>query len=108
MTIVKYKVIEDSIRARQDVERIVADYLEQDAERAGLHFAEALQKAYRPIARFPGTGSSRYEHVLQLPGLKFWRVPGYPHLVFYVEHPEQISVLRVLHGQRDIPAFLTE
>ena len=94
MTIVKYKVIEDSIRARQDVERIVADYLEQDA--------------YRHLARFPGTGSSRYEHVLQLPGLKFWRVPGYPHLVFYVEHPEQISVLRVLHGQRDIPAFLTE
>ena len=94
MTVVKYKVIEDSIRARQDVERIVADYLDQDAERAGLHFA--------------GTGSSRYEHVLQLPGLKFWRVPGYPHLVFYVEHPEQISVLRVLHGQRDIPASLTE
>ena len=110
MTIVKDKVIEYSIQARQDIERIVADCMEQDAEqaeRAGLGFAEALQKACEYIARFPGIGSSRYEHLVQLPGLKSWYVHDYPHLVFYFERPEKIYVLRVLHDQCSIPDSLT-
>lgn len=76
----------------------------QGAEQAALNFAEALQQAYQHIAQFPGTGSSRYEEVVQIAGLRFWRVPGYPHLVFYIEEPERILIVRILHGQRDIPA----
>ena len=29
-------------------------------------------------------------------------------LVFYVERPEHIDVWRVLHGQRDIPAWMQD
>lgn len=32
----------------------------------------------------------------------------YPYLVFYVEGKEDLDVWRVLHGQRDIPAFQRE
>ena len=31
-----------------------------------------------------------------------------PYLVFYVERPDHIDVWRVLHSQRDIPAWMQE
>jgi toxin ParE1/3/4 len=31
---------------------------------------------------------------------------GYPHLVFYVERDDHVDVWRVLHGSRDIPAWM--
>jgi toxin ParE1/3/4 len=43
-----------------------------------------------------------------LPGLQSWPLTRYPHLVFYVERPDHIDVWRVLHGQRDIPAWMQE
>ena len=33
---------------------------------------------------------------------------GFPYLVFYVERGADIDVWRVLHGARDIPAWLQE
>ncbi len=45
---------------------------------------------------------------LDLPGLRCWPVKRYPYLVFYVERDDHIDVWRVLHGQRDIPAWLRE
>jgi toxin ParE1/3/4 len=30
----------------------------------------------------------------------------YPYLIFFVELPNHIDIWRVLHGQRDIPAWL--
>ena len=49
-----------------------------------------------------------YAHELNLPGLRFWPLARYPHLVFYVERPQPIEVWRVLHGQRDIPAWMQQ
>jgi toxin ParE1/3/4 len=45
---------------------------------------------------------------LNLPGLKSWPLTRYPCLVFYVERPDHIDVWRVLHGQRDVPAWMRE
>ncbi len=45
---------------------------------------------------------------LDLPGLRAWSLTRYPYLVFYVERPAHIDVWRVLHGQRDIPAWMQE
>ena len=47
-------------------------------------------------------------HELNLPGLRTWSLTRYPHLVFYVVHPDHIDVWRVLHGQRDIPVWMQE
>jgi len=49
-----------------------------------------------------------YAHELNLSGLRFWPLARYPHLVFYVERPQHIEVWRVLHGQRDIPAWMQQ
>jgi toxin ParE1/3/4 len=92
--------------ALRDVEQAVAYYLNEGAPSAALGLIDALEKAYAHIGRHPGTGSPRYAHELNLAGLRFWPLIRYPHGVFYIEKADHIDVWRVLHGQRDIPAWL--
>jgi toxin ParE1/3/4 len=94
--------------ANRDIDDAIACYLREGAEQAAFGFIDALEQAYAHIARHLATGSPRYAHELNLPGLRFWPLTHYPHLVFYVERPEYIDVWRVLQGQRDIPAWMQE
>lgn len=92
--------------AERDVEEAVSHYLSEGAESAALGFVDALELAYRHIARHPATGSPRYAHELNLPGLRSWPLTRYPYLVFYLERADHIDVWRVLHGKRDVPAWM--
>lgn len=92
--------------ARQDVEDAIRHYLSEEAGQAALGFVDALEQAYTHLGRHPGTGSPRYAHELGLPGLRSWSLRRYPHMVFYVEQDDHIDVWRVLHGRRDLPAWL--
>lgn len=92
--------------ALRDVEEALAHYLEEGAEAAAMGFIDALAQAYQHIGLHPATGSPRYAHELNLPGLRVWPLARYPHLVFYMERADHIDVWRVLHGQRDIPAWM--
>lgn len=94
-------------RADVDVLEAVEYYL-QNAPEVTLAFIDALEQTYRNIQRRPGAGSPRYAHELNLPGLRFWRCKRFPYLVFYVETADQINIWRVLHGSRDIPAWLLD
>ena len=93
-------------QANQDVEDAVSYYLGEHAETAALGFIDELERAYSHIARNPNAGSTRYAHELDLPGLRSWPLKRYPHLVFYVDRSDHIDVWRVLHGMRDLPAWL--
>ena len=95
-------------RAEQDVDEAIDSYLSEDAPDAALGFIDALEQAYRHIGGHPDTGSSRYAGELNLPGLRFWRLKKYPHLVFYVERSNHIDVWRVLHGMRNIPSWMQD
>jgi toxin ParE1/3/4 len=94
--------------ANRDIDDAIAYYLSESAEQAAFGFIDALEQAYAHIGRHPATGSPRYAHELNLPGLRLWPLAHYPHLVFYVERPHHIDVWRVLHGQHDIPAWMQE
>nr|WP_298728732.1 type II toxin-antitoxin system RelE/ParE family toxin [uncultured Steroidobacter sp.] len=94
--------------AKQDADEAIDYYLSENAPEAALGFIDALERAYSHISRHPGTGSSRYAHELNLPGLRCWPLRKYPHLVFYVERDDHVDVWRVLHGERDIPAWMRE
>ena len=67
--------------AKQDVEDAISHYLSEAAERAALGFIDALAQAYAHIGRHPSTGSPRYAHELDLPGLRSWPLKRYPYLV---------------------------
>lgn len=93
-------------RADRDVRDAVDYYLGEGAQPAALGFVDALEQALRHIERHSATGSPRYAHELDLPGLRCWRLKGYPYLVFYVEGVNHVDVWRVLHASRDIPAWM--
>ena len=104
----KLKAVVPRERANRDVDEAIDYYLSENAPEAALGFIDALEQAYRHIGRNPNTGSSRYASELNLPGLRFWPLKRYPHLVFYLDRDDHIDVWRVLHGQRDIPASMQE
>ncbi|WP_439640016.1 type II toxin-antitoxin system RelE/ParE family toxin [Nevskia sp.] len=95
-------------QANRDVDAIITDYRNSAGAAVTLGFIDALEKAYRHIGRHPAAGSPRYAHELSLPGLRARPLTRYPHLVFYIEQPDHIDVWRVLHGQRNIPAWMRE
>lgn len=104
----KAKVVIPREQANRDVDEAVSYYLSEASEAVALGCIDALEQAYGHIGRHPATGSPRYAHELNLPGLRAWPLTRYPYIVFYVEHPDYIDVWRVLHGQRDIPAWMQE
>ena len=93
-------------QADRDVHQAIDHYLDEGAEQAALKFIDALEQAIWHIERHPATGSPRYAHELDLPGLRCWQLKGYPYLVFYVERDDHVDVWRLLHGSRDIAAWM--
>ena len=93
-------------QARRDVEEALGYFLKEGAGEAAFGFIDALEEAYNRISRHPAAGSPRYAHELNVPGLRFWPLKRYPHLVFSVERPDHIDIWRVLHGHRDIPMWM--
>ena len=95
--------------AQQDIDEAIRHDSEVDASaEAAQGLMDDLERSLFHISRNPGTGSNRYANELNLPSLKSWPLTRYPYLVFYVERPDHIDVWRVLHGQRDIPAWMRE
>lgn len=94
--------------ANRDVDEVIAHYLSEAGDRVALAFVGVLERAYGHISQYPASGSSRYAVELSLPGLRAWPLTRFPHIVFYVETKECIDVWRVLHGARDIPAWMQQ
>lgn len=87
----------------------LADYIACDSPDAAMRFLDAVQKSFDLIGEQPGIGTQRYAHLPMLEGLRMLPVSDFEkHLVFYIERPSYIDILRVLHGSRDIPAALVE
>lgn len=92
--------------ASRDVDAALAHYLEEGGAPVAQAFIDALEQAFQHVGRHPATGSPRYATELGLPGLRSWPLDGFPYLVFYVQRQGSIDVWRLLHAQRDIPAWL--
>ena len=92
--------------ARQDVSEAIDYYLQEGGAQVALGFVDALEVSYAQIGRQPAVGSPRYAHELNLPGLRFAPLRRYPFLVFHFERDDHIDLWRVLHAERDIPAWM--
>lgn len=104
----KAKAVVPRERANRDVDGAIDYYHGEGAGQAALGFIDALERVYAHIGRHPAAGTPRYAHELNLPGLRCRPLTRYPYLVFYIERPDYIDVWRVLHGKRDIPAWMQE
>ncbi|MEA9558072.1 type II toxin-antitoxin system RelE/ParE family toxin [Xanthomonas nasturtii] len=94
--------------ALQDVEVAAAWYGTEAGVQRELSFVKALESAVATITRHPGVGSSRHGMLLQLPDIRSWPLKGYPYLLFYTAHATDLVIWRVLHMQRDIPAWMMD
>jgi toxin ParE1/3/4 len=103
---VKRKPVIPRALALQDVDDSVAYLLQQQATDAALNLIDSLEAAFTYISKNAATGSTRYAHALDLPGLRTWPLTGHPYLIFYVEQDAHIDVWRLLHMSRDIPQEL--
>jgi toxin ParE1/3/4 len=93
-------------QASRDIDDAIAFYLSEATSEAATEFIGSVEKAFAHIRRFPESGSPRYGHALNLPGLRAWSLNRFPYLVFYVEHEDQIDLWRLLHAERDIPGWM--
>lgn len=94
--------------AGRDIAKALKHYRREGGAVLANAWVDAIEQGLMHVGMHPATGSTRYAAVLQLAGLKFWPLRKFPYLIFYIEREESVDVWRVLHGQRDIPAWLSE
>ncbi len=95
------KKVEFRSLAVEDLEGAVDFYL-SEAPHVVERFETAVGEAVSLIARAPGVGSAGLAEVLDIEGLRFLVVDGFPYAIFYVEFGSEIRVLRILHQHRDL------
>ncbi len=93
-------------QAERDIEDTIEHYLAEAGGSAAVGFIDDLQAMFERIARHPASGSPRYAHELDLPGLRCPRLSRYPYLAFYMEREDHVDVGRVLGEERDVPAWM--
>ncbi len=93
--------------AANDIDAAAAYYRNEAGPQIALDFVDALEAAINHLLEHPFTGSLRFGYELEIPELRSWPLQKFPYLIFYVPDGDRIDIWRVLHGRRDIPAYLT-
>jgi len=89
--------------AEQDLDDLW-EYIAQDSVEAADRVIAKMFKAFEALARNPGIGHKR-EDLTDFPVL-FWPVGNY--LVIYRAAGSLVEIVAIVHGKRDIPAFLRQ
>jgi toxin ParE1/3/4 len=95
-------------RAQRDIDEH-ALFIARENLDAGLRFLDAIDRARTELARHPEIGAPRRFDSPTLSSLRVWPIPRFEHwLIFYRVDDSKLTVIRVLHGARDIPNILEE
>jgi toxin ParE1/3/4 len=94
-------------RAQAAIDEIL-DCYEREAPHVRPGFIDALEAAVHAIGRAPSLASPRFAHQVDWPGLRSLPLKGFPHIVFFVEQPRQLAIIRVLHQSRELETLLEE
>lgn len=96
------RAIRRTWQARRDVIE-AADYIAETSLNASDRFLQATETAFKILADMPGIGALRDYDNPNYAGMRMSPVPGFrKYLVFYLTHEEDIEIIRVLHGARDL------
>ncbi len=95
-------------QADRDID-VASLYIAQTSEERALRFLDAVAQTFRQLAEMPGLGNRQQFRSPRLQGLRRWHVQLFPaYLIFYRATEEEVEVVRVLHGARDIQAEMEE
>lgn len=95
-------------QARADVRAVVRYYRQHAGNPTARRLADALDTGLRLLQQQPGIGSPRFGQLLDIPGLRAWRVAGFPLMWFYFDHDDYLDVVRLLGERQDILDILSE
>ena len=105
------KPVEWRPQARRDTAETAYWYARQGGLSLGEAFLAEVDATLDTIARHPAIGSLRHaEHAAELPSpLRFLPLKRFEHyMVYYLDLPDRIEVIRVWHAARGLGALLNE
>ncbi|MBC5764221.1 type II toxin-antitoxin system RelE/ParE family toxin [Ramlibacter albus] len=94
-------------QAEDDLVEIAQYYAREGGTQLGERLIDAAIAALKPLERMPQLGSPRLGIACEIPGLRAWRVSGFPLQWFYFEAAESLDVVRLLGDRQDIIAILS-
>lgn len=78
-------------------------YIAQSGGKLARRWERAVSSAISEIARRPATGSPCTFRTEALLSVRRITITGFPkHLLFYCSNDEEVFILRVIHGARDL------
>ena len=93
--------------AEQDLVDAARYYAQQGGAELAERMFDAALAALQPIQRMPSMGSPRLGQLCDIPGLRSWRVKGFPMRWLYFEADDHLDVVRLVGDRQDIVAILT-
>lgn len=93
--------------AQNDLVEAARHYVQEGGVALGERMLDAALAALKPNQRMPGMGSPRLGRLCEVPGLRSWRVNGFPMRWMYFETEDHLDVVRLLGDRQDIAAILT-
>lgn len=94
--------------AEQDLVERTHHYRDQDGDELGERFFDAAIASLRSIERMPSIGSPRIGEDCDIPGLRSYRIEGFPSGWFYFARADYLDVVRLLAYARGLSTLLTE
>jgi toxin ParE1/3/4 len=95
-------------QAQDDLVEAAGHYRTAGNAALAVRMVDAALASLDVVARQPGIGSPRLGHLCGIPGLRSWRVRGFPMQWFYFERADLIDVVRLLGDRQDIIRILAE
>lgn len=95
-----------SARADDDIAAAIDYYRGEGESAAAAGFVDELEAVFRLIGEHPSIGSTRFALETRIDQLRSTPLRHFPYLVFFVERGDAVTVVRVLHTRRDLPAEL--
>lgn len=93
--------------ARADIVRQIGYFIEIGQASVADRFLAATRVAIDRLAETPHAGPPRPMRNPRLTGLRTWSIEGFDDMkVYYLVADEELRVVRILHGRRDIARIL--
>ena len=93
-------------QAKLDRKDEVRYYRTHAGNTVASNLVAASRKALDQLEHDPAIGSPRMGQLLDIPGLRSWRISGFPLVWFYFERADCLDVVRLLGQRQDMVAIL--
>jgi toxin ParE1/3/4 len=95
--------------AREDILRQFEYYLEHATPDAAFRFLESVERSIVQLLEMPGMGREKPLRNAALTGLRVWSVENFEEMkLYYQVHREDLRIVRILHGRRDVERILED